>query len=156
MSPDGLPGRSLLVAASYVVLRRGDEVLLQLRRGTGYMDEYWAVLAGHVEPGESVVDGAVREAFEEAAVTIDPDDLRPVVTLHRFEAEGPQVEQRADFFFETRRWLGEPRIVEPDKCAEMGWFGLDALPDPVVPHERLVLDGLRRTGGTGAIVVLRS
>ena len=45
------------------------------------------------------------------------------------------------------RGAGEPRIVEPDKCAELRWCPLDALPDPVVPHERIVLDGLRRRTG---------
>jgi hypothetical protein len=45
--------RFLLVPGSYVVfLRRGaegDEVLLHLRQGTGYMDGYWATIACHVE-----------------------------------------------------------------------------------------------------------
>ena len=34
-------------------------------------------------------------------------------------------------------------VVEPEKCAELRWFPLTALPDPVVPHELQVLDGLR-------------
>ena len=28
------------------------------------------------------------------------------------------------------------------KCAELGWFPLTALPDPVVPHELKVLHGI--------------
>jgi hypothetical protein len=35
--------------------------------------------------------------------------------------------------------------VEPEKCEAMEWFALDALPTPVVAHERVVLEGL----GTG-------
>ncbi|WP_088288761.1 NUDIX domain-containing protein [Kineosporia sp. A_224] len=141
--PDVLTGRSLLVAASYVVLRRGDEVLLQLRRDTGYMDGFWASLAGHVDPYESAQEAAVREAREGAGVTIDAGDLRALTTLHRVEVGGPPVEQRCDFFFEVTRWAGEPTVLEPTKCAAMQWFDLDALPADVVPHERLVLDGLR-------------
>ena len=53
------------------------------------------------------------------------------------------IDQRIDFFFTARSWSGEPRIVEPEKCAELRWYPLDALPDPVVPHEREVLSGLR-------------
>jgi hypothetical protein len=49
-----------------------------------------------------------------------------------------------DFFFECRRWAGEPRRREADKAAALRWFDLAALPDPVVPHERRVLEGLRR------------
>lgn len=150
---DHVTERTLLVAAAYVVLRRDDRVLLQLRRGTGYMDGRWALLAGHVDRDETVDQAAVREAHEEGGVRIDPVDLVPLTTLHRLEVGGPQVEQRADFFFACDRWSGEPSVQEPDKCAAMQWFGLDALPDRVVPHERLVLEGMR-DGVLPAIVSL--
>lgn len=107
------------MAASYFVLRRHDEVLLQLRRGTGYLDQHWALLAGHLEPDETVTDAAVREAFEEAGVVVAPDDLEPLTTLHRLLPGGPPIEQRCDFFFQVRRWTGDPRRREPDRCAEM-------------------------------------
>jgi len=142
---DHLGERTSLIAAAYVILRRGDEVLLQQRAGTGYRDGYWAVIAGHVDPGESAHEAAVREALEEAGVTIDPAALRPLATLHRFERGGPAVEQRVDFFFEATQWSGEAALQEADKAAEVGWFRLDALPDPVVPHERDLLE-LLRTG----------
>ena len=49
--------RFQVVPAAYVVLRRsdiGDEVLLQLREGTGYMDGHCATAAaGHVEAGSA-------------------------------------------------------------------------------------------------------
>jgi 8-oxo-dGTP pyrophosphatase MutT (NUDIX family) len=161
---DHLGARTLLVAAAYVVLLRDDDegperpgrphVLLQRRRGTGYRDGFWAVLAGHVEPGESVHEAAVREAFEEAGVTVRPDDLRPLTTLHRFERGGPAVEQRVDVFFEVRRWAGDPVLREPDKADALGWFELDHLPEPVVPHERLVLDAIARGGSVPAVLSL--
>jgi 8-oxo-dGTP diphosphatase len=148
-------GRVPLVAASYLVVRRDDEVLLQLRRGTGYMDGFWATLAGHVECGESAVDAAVREAREEAGIDVDPCDVRPVTALHRYEVGGPPVEQRCDFIFETRVWRGEPSIREPHRTAAMEWFRLGLLPQPVVPHERLVLEALLR-GEVPAITVVRT
>ncbi len=158
---DHLAGRSLLVAASYVVLRRPgtgtdapDEVLLQLRSGTGYNDGHWGLLAGHVDPGESVHEAAVREAGEEAGVVVDPEALRPLTTIHRFERGGPQVEQRIDVFFEVTRWTGEAALVEPDKAAAMGWYPLDALPDPAVPHERVVLDLLAAGAPVPAVLSL--
>jgi ADP-ribose pyrophosphatase YjhB (NUDIX family) len=55
------------------------------------------------------------------------------------------IDERIDFFFTTRSWRGEPRITEPAKAAALEWFPLDRLPDPVVPHERFVLERL----GTG-------
>jgi len=153
---DHLAGRTLLVAAAYVVLRRGDEVLLHLRQGTGYRDGHWATLAGHVEPGETVHEAAVREAAEEAGVTVAVDDLRPLTALHRFERHGPAVEQRADVFFEVRSWTGEPSVRERAKAADMRWFPLAGLPEPVVPHELLVLDALAAGRPLPAVIALPS
>ena len=141
--------RFQVVPAAYVFLRRdvgdGPEVLLQLREGTGYMDGHWAAAAaGHVEAGESVLAAAVREADEELGVTIDPADLAPLCAMHRTSAPHGPVDERVDFFFECRRWTGEPRTVEADKSVALRWFDLVALPEPVVPHERQVLDALVR------------
>ncbi|MBO9556421.1 NUDIX domain-containing protein [Cellulomonas sp.] len=153
---DHLADRTLLVAAAYVVLRRDDAVLLHLRQGTGYRDGYWATLAGHVEPGESVHEAAVREVAEEAGVTVAVGDLAPLTVLHRFERTGPAVEQRVDVFFEVRRWSGDPSILEETKAADMRWFALDDLPEPVVPHERLVLDALAAGQTLPAVISLPS
>lgn len=136
--------RYVVLPAAYVLLRRGDEVLLQLRSGTGFRDGFWASgAAGHVEAGESVFAAAVREAAEELGVRIVAADLEPVTVVHRTQATGRAVDERVDFFFACRRWTGEPRRVEQAKSADLRWFRLDALPEPVVPHERFVLDGLR-------------
>jgi 8-oxo-dGTP pyrophosphatase MutT (NUDIX family) len=135
----------VVVPASYVFLMRdgdaGSEVLLQLRQNTGYMDDHWAAAAaGHVERGETALDAAHREAAEEIAVTAL--DLEFVTAMQRTQHADP-IDERIDFFFTARRWSGEPRIVEPAKCAELRWCPLDALPEPVVPHELQVLRGLR-------------
>jgi 8-oxo-dGTP diphosphatase len=137
--------RFVVVPASYVFLLRdgatGTEVLLQLRQNTGFMDDHWAAAAaGHVEKGETAYDAARREALEEIAVT--DLDLAFVTAMQRTRG-GEPIDERIDFFFTARAWSGEPRIVEPHKCAELRWCALDELPDPVVPHERSVLDALR-------------
>jgi 8-oxo-dGTP diphosphatase len=135
--------RFQVVPAAYVILRRGDEVLLLLRANTGWMDGHWAVPAGHVEQGESVFEAALREAEEEAGVRIRPDDLRPLCVMHRTVPEPTPIDERVDFFFTADRWSGEPHLREAEKADRLDWFRLDKLPDPVVPHELLVLNGLR-------------
>ncbi len=139
--------------AAYVVLRRGDEVLLQLRQGTGYRDGHWATAAaGHVEAGEPVTAAAAREALEEVGVRISPDDLVPLPTMHRTHGNGRPVDERVDFFFTCTRFSGEPRRLEEHKSADLRWFALDALPEPVVPHELRVLE-LLRAGAVPPILV---
>ncbi|GAA0947086.1 NUDIX domain-containing protein [Pseudonocardia zijingensis] len=140
--------RFRVVPAAYVLLLRGTgrdaEVLLQLRQGTGYRDGHWAAAAaGHVEADESVLVAACREAAEEVGVTIEPADLEPLTTMHRTHANHEPIDERVDFFFACRRWVGEPRLLEVAKAADLGWFPLAALPEPVVPHERYVLEALR-------------
>ena len=131
----------------------GREVLLQLRRGTGYMDEYWAAAAaGHVEEGESVHAAGRREALEELGLT--EVTLEPWCTMQRTGATGEPVDERVDYFFTSTSWSGAPRIMEPERCADLRWFGLDALPtspQPVVPHELQVLTSIR-AGSTPAFV----
>lgn len=147
-TPDSSHGRFVVVPAAYVFLLRdgstGPEVLLQLRRGTGYMDEHWAAAAaGHVERGETAYDAARREAAEE--IDVDDLDLQFVTAMQRTRG-GEPIDERIDFFFTARSYTGEPRIVEAAKCAGLRWCPLDALdelPGPVVPHERAVLEALR-------------
>ena len=134
--------------AAYVLLRRSvdgrEQVRLQLRRGTGYMDGHWAAAAaGHVEAGESVLEAAAREAAEELGIAIGPASLVPLCAMHRTVAPRGPVDERVDFFFECREWEGEPSTQEADKSADLRWFDLDGLPDPVVPHELQVVTALR-------------
>ncbi|MBA2445368.1 MAG: NUDIX domain-containing protein [Nocardioidaceae bacterium] len=132
-----------VVPAAYIVMRRGEQVLLQLRTNTGYMDDHWAMAAaGHVEADESVYAAAVREAGEELGVVIDVADLTPLCAMHRTQGNHQWIDERVDFFFSCTRWSGVPRLLETGKAADLEWFGLDALPNPVVPHELAVLQRL--------------
>jgi 8-oxo-dGTP pyrophosphatase MutT (NUDIX family) len=147
------PNRFVVVPAAYVIFLReapdgaGErEVLLQLRQGTGYMDGHWAsAAAGHVERGESVYEAAARESREELG--LDGVQLSPVCAMQRTTRDeagmAAPIDERVDYFFTSTRWAGEPRIVEPEKCADLRWFGLDQLPDPVVPHELAVIEAIR-------------
>jgi 8-oxo-dGTP diphosphatase len=135
-----------VVPVSYVVfLRRRvgvEEILLQLRSGTGYLDGHWATAAaGHLEWGESVFAAARREANEELGVVSLA--LRPLCAMHRSQGKDP-IDQRVDYFLLATSWSGDPRSREPEKCSDLRWFPLAALPDPVVPHELQVIEAYRR------------
>ena len=147
-----MTARFVVVPAAYVLLLRpgpqGEEVLLQLRQNTGFMDGHWAAAAaGHVERGETAYDAAQREAVEEIGVR---EQALEFVTAMQRTQNGEPIDERVDFFFTARQWTGEPSILEPVKCAELRWCALSALPNPVVPHELLVLSGLR-TGDLSAL-----
>jgi 8-oxo-dGTP diphosphatase len=132
-----------VVPAAYVYLRRGDQVLLQRRQNTGYMDDMWvAGAAGHIEAGETARDTAVREAMEELGVRLAPQDLQPATIMQRTDGTPDPREQRADWFFSAEIWSGVPVVKEPHKCAEVAWFALAELPAQIPEYEKFVLGAL--------------
>lgn len=136
--------RNSLVPASYVYLLREGRVLLQERQNTGYMDGHWvAGAAGHVECGETARQAAVREAAEELGIVVRQEDLTFVTVMQRTDGTSNPREQRVDWFWTAEQWEGEPRVMEPQKAAQLTWCDLDSLPSPIPEYEQLVLDGLR-------------
>ncbi|GAA2808864.1 NUDIX domain-containing protein [Kribbella solani] len=142
-----------MVPAAYVLVRRGNEVLLLLRANTGYMDGHWAMPAGHVEQGESAIAAAVRELREEVGLEVQPADLVPLTAMHRTGGNGEPIDERVDFFFEVSTWSGEPRLMEPEKAAGLEWYALDALPEPLVSQEAQVLEALAKGEALPAVIV---
>jgi 8-oxo-dGTP diphosphatase len=123
--------RFKLIAAVYLLFRRSEEILLLLRANTGYEDGNYGLVSGHLDGDETLAAAAVREAREEAGVEIDPADLALRTVMHR-----RQDDERVEFFFEPSRWRGEVRNMEPDKCAALRWFPIEALPDNTIPYIR--------------------
>lgn len=118
----------------HVLLERDGRVLMMRRANTGFFDGRFSLPGGHVEPGESLRDAAVRELAEEIGVRVRPGTLDAIGVVHRLSDTN-----RIDFFLRARTWDGEPQIREPDKCDAMDWFGRDALPDSTVDYVRRAL-----------------
>jgi len=107
------------------------KILLSRRFNTGYRDGDYSVPAGHLDGGETVVGAAQREALEEVGVALAADDLIFTGVMHRIEDE-----ERVDFFVLVRKWPREPFNNEPEKCDDLRWVDLDALPVNTVPYVR--------------------
>jgi hypothetical protein len=43
-------------------------------------------------------------------------------------------------YFTATRWTGEPWNREPDKCDDLSWYRLDALPMNTTAHVRQAID----------------
>ena len=63
--------------------------------------------------------------------------------MHRRQTE-PSDERRINLFFTAKKWKGEPKIMEPDKCDELQWFELDSLPSNTIPYVKQAIDCLRK------------
>lgn len=119
----------------HLLFFRGNEILLLRRFQTGYRDGEYSVPAGHLDGGETVKAAAIREAGEEVGVQIEPAALVFSSVMHRNEGE-----ERIDFFIHVRAWEGDPVNAEPDKCDELRWSPLDALPPNLIPYVQRAIE----------------
>lgn len=120
---------SHLVAGALVVTADGSQTLLRRDREVGR----WAPVGGHVDDGETLVAAVHRVLAEAAGLTrvrvVEPhlavvQDVGPCPS-----ASGPV--RHVDHLFLVVADAEDPLAVEPG--AEVGWFALDALPEPLVP-----------------------
>lgn len=126
--------------ASYVLLKKENKVLFVHRNNTGWMDGKYGLAAGKVENGESFIEAAVREAKEEAGVTIKPVNLRYILTVHRKEDEKTTW---VDVFFEATEWTGKPYNAEPEVHTKIEWLDLNNLPKNIIPMLKFAFEQIK-------------
>ncbi|MFJ1864820.1 NUDIX domain-containing protein [Streptomyces sp. NPDC088097] len=138
----GSPVRLNVLGVHLYLQREDGRILLGLRHPDAlFAPRTWHFLAGHCEQ-ESVLACLIREAREEAGLTIAPEDLDLVHTVHVLHAAGGR--PRLQLVFRARAWTGSPELREPDKCLEWDWFDPERLPEPVVPYARTAIEGIGR------------
>ena len=113
------------VGVGAIIVDREGQLFLS-RRGPQARNErgLWEFPGGSVEFGETLSSALQREMREEYGIGIKVGELLDVVD-HILSTEG---QHWVSPTFICRLISGEPRILEPQKCAEIGWFALDALP----------------------------
>jgi ADP-ribose pyrophosphatase YjhB (NUDIX family) len=135
--------RLILVGAAGVVQDKSGRLVLIQRSDT----EEWALPAGIMEPGESVIETVVREVQEETGLEVEPVRL---VGLYTDPAEmnvtypnGDQI-QVVSVVFECRLRGGSLR-ADDDEVLDTAFFTLDALPATLHPgHRRRILDAMTK------------
>jgi ADP-ribose pyrophosphatase YjhB (NUDIX family) len=121
---------SVVVSGSSVLLCRR---AIEPRRG------FWTLPAGYLELGETVQEGAIREAREEARVAIELDGILGVFSISRIGQV--QVIFRA-------RFAGAPAFAAGPESLEVGLFAWNEIPwgDIAFPSVHWSLQAWRRAG----------
>jgi len=130
------------LAVNLVLVRDNEqnekEILLQLRKNTGYMDNmYDFACSGHVEKGESFAKALIREAKEEIGIEIREEDLVFLAVNHHHQADHVQL------FFSTQNYLGEPIVCEQNECGGLLWTSIENLPQNIIPYVKNVIEDIR-------------
>jgi ADP-ribose pyrophosphatase YjhB (NUDIX family) len=125
--------------AVWLVAKKDEQILLLRRYNTGYMDGHYTLVAGHLEADEGVTSAMIREAKEEAGLSLTREQLSVAHITHR---KCPDREY-LDFFFVARDFKDEPSNMEPDKCDDMQWFSMNELPTNILPNLKFALDAIK-------------
>lgn len=120
--------------AVHLILEHNNEFLLLRRYNTGYEDGNYSVIAGHLNGNETIKEAMIREALEEANITIDDKHLKIVGVMHRKDGD-----ESIDYYLYTNKFSGNVRIMEPNKCDDLAFYKLDNLPDNIIPYIKTAL-----------------
>ena len=77
----------------------------------------------------------IREAREEAGIEVSHANLEVVGVI---PSKGDR--EYIHFFLKASVWSGEVTNMEPDKCNDLRWFDLNALPDNTIPYVRRAIE----------------
>jgi len=110
-----------------LVIQREDGRVLLCRRLKAPEAGFWNIVGGKVDSMEASIDAARREAEEESGLKIGAADFL-CLAEEIIPADG---QHWVSLIYLTRDFAGEPRLTEPDKLSDIGWFDLDDLPQPL-------------------------
>jgi 8-oxo-dGTP diphosphatase len=125
------------VGVGAVIVNDNGELFLA-RRGPLAKNErgLWEFPGGSVELGERLADALRREIREEYGFEIEVGALLDVVD-HLLPEEG---QHWVSPTYLCRPLFGQPRILEPGKCTEIGWFASHLVPQELTTISRINLE----------------
>jgi len=109
-----------------IIVQREGHILLGRRKGR--LGGLYSIPGGMLEPGETFEEGAIREVVEETGLLIvTPRVIAVTNNLETFASTGIH---HVSIILHADRVHGEPRVMEPDKCAGWFWYAPEDLPEP--------------------------
>lgn len=117
--------------AAYVVVERGNKLLLKRRFNTEWDGGCYSFAAGHVEKGETFKHAAARELKEESNLKAKEGFLELV---HVVDVAPTSLQCRYfHIYYRCKKWSGKVKNNEPNKCDDLRWFDKKNLPKKFSP-----------------------
>ncbi len=135
------PAVQTAVVDVFLALQHPDtgQILFGLRAAHLYAGGQYNLISGKAEPGESAVEGLLREAREEAGVRLQACDVRPLGAVHTVGGAGqPRIGLVFTAVHDAARH-GPVVNAEPDKCGELIWADPARPPQPLETYNAAAL-----------------
>ncbi len=126
-----------LVGAGTIVLNKQSQMLLMKRSD----NLAWSTLGGSLNLGETFEQAAIREAKEEANITISKLKLFKIISGEEYKHTYPNGDQvyLACAIFYTYDYKGKLEI-DNEETLELKFFKMDQLPKRINPPDRLFIE----------------
>jgi 8-oxo-dGTP pyrophosphatase MutT (NUDIX family) len=128
---------NIVLKTRLILYDRGKILLLRQTKPNG---GNYTLVGGNIEQAEYAKACLIREAEEEAGITLKEKDLQLVHVLQKNTSS----EQRIVLYFKAYRWEGNLRAREKNKFQEAEWFHLDELPRNLTATVKHVLQEYRK------------
>ena len=121
--------------ANVILVKNGKILLLLRSKKSRWKPDMYGPPGGHVDPGETPIQAAVRETFEESGLFVKATDLKPLLqrTKHNFGMI---------YYYITDKFTGGVGITLSNEHHGFAWVSMDKIDDYETifePHELAVI-----------------
>lgn len=118
--------KKVVIGVGVIIVNAEGKVLIGKRQGS--WPPYYSIPGGHLGVGETFEDAAKREIREETGLIIHAPKV--IAVTNNLETWREQGNHTVSVILAATDYTGEPKVMEPAKCASWQWCDPRELPEP--------------------------
>lgn len=123
------------VGIGVIIVNKKGQIIIGKRKGKHAPK--FSIPGGSLEEGETFEKAAIREIEEETSLII----RNPVVIAitNNLETYREEAKHTISIILLTKEFIGDPHVMEPEKCEEWFWCNPKKLPEPHFDASRIAI-----------------